>query len=112
MYGRLVSYLETSPFKRRLYLSVWCTSLSRVMQEMSKYPSLYNAFCVLKQKHLIYLFVYSKLSDGVKLALSHTYFRCLRNIRLCFFSCFIYLTLTKVEMLFLIALVRIVIVSD
>ena len=35
MYERLVSYFETSPLKRRLYLSVWCTSLSRVRQEMS-----------------------------------------------------------------------------
>ena len=35
MYGRLVFYFETSPLKRRLYFSVWCTFLSQVRQEMS-----------------------------------------------------------------------------
>ena len=35
MYGRLVFYFETSPLKRRLYFSVWCTFLSQARQEMS-----------------------------------------------------------------------------
>ena len=36
MYRRFEFYFETSPLKRRLYFSVWCSNLSRVRQEMSK----------------------------------------------------------------------------
>ena len=46
MFERVVSYFETSPLKRRLYLSVWCTSLSRVRQEMSTSRAMFN-FCII-----------------------------------------------------------------
>ena len=54
VYGKLVFNFEKPPLKRLLYLIVWCTSHSRVRQEMSN-SELKYILVVNKAGHVIYL---------------------------------------------------------